>query len=549
MRFEQRVSACFRPLTALTLSACLFASGPRVSASEQGQAAPGSPAQQTGGTSPQTIGAAPTSGPTLRIGQDEAVRMALENNLGVQAERINPQIQDFNVAGALAAYTPEIVGSLARTSNTAPPTEFLQTGVAVTTSTNFNSDAGVRQALPWGGSYQVGLSGSRRTTDAPRSVFSPQLDSDFVAVYNQPLLRGFLIDGNRQSILQSRNQQEIVDIQLQERITQTSRAVRNAYLNLVAAIAGLDVARQSLQVAQQQLDNNRRRVEVGTIAPIENVAAEAEVARTEEDVIVAEGQIEAAQDQLRTLVLNPSQPDFWSVRLEPAEQPVLTAAPIDVQGAITTALAQRTDIAQLRKDLESVDLDIRFNRSAKLPALDLQARYGMTGVGGTQFIYDGPPPVDGSVPVPSGSVQRSFGDVLRDVFGNDFNNWSVSLNVSYPIGTSTADAALAQSRLRRQQGQVTLRELEMEIARQVREAARQVQTSLKRVESTQKARELAQRQLEAEEKRVAVGLSDTFRSVQAQRDLASQRRAELNAIIDYNRALIDFEVVQTVPVR
>jgi outer membrane protein TolC len=548
MRFEQRVWACFRPLTALTLSACLFASGPRVSASEQGQPPAGASAQPPAGTSPQTPGASQPAGQTLRIGQDEAVRMALENNLGVQAERLNPQIQEFGVAGALAAYTPELVGSLARSSNTAPPTEFLQTGVSVTTSTNFVSDAGVRQALPWGGNYQVGLSGSRFTTDAPRSVFSPQLDSDFVAIYNQPLLRGLFIDANRQAVLQSRNQQDVVDIQLQERITTTSRNVRNAYLNLVAAISGLDVARQSLEVAQQQLENNRRRVEVGTIAPIENVAAEAEVARTEEAVIVAEGQIESAQDLLRTLVMNPSQPDFWSVRLEPAEQPVLTPRPIDVDTAISNALANRTDMEQLRKELESTDLDIRFNRSAKLPALDLQARYGMTGVGGTQNIY-GSAPIDGGPPPIETTLQRSFGDVLQDVFGNDFNNWSISLNVSYPIGTSAADAALAQSRLRRQQGQVAMRDLELEIARQVRQAARQVQTSLKRVESTQKARELAERQLEAEEKRVAVGLSDTFRSVQAQRDLADQRRAELNAIIDYNRALIDFEVVQLVPVR
>jgi outer membrane protein TolC len=135
------------------------------------------------------------------------------------------------------------------------------------------------------------------------------------------------------------------------------------------------------------------------------------------------------------------------------------------------------------------------------------------------------------------------------VFGNEFRNWSIQLNVSYPIGTSAAEAALAQSRLRRQQAQVSIRELEMEISRQVRDAARQVQTSLKRVEATRKARELAERQLEAEEKRVAVGMSDTFRAVQAQRDLASQRSAELAAIIAYNRALIDFEAVQTVPVR
>ena len=544
MHIEQRISACFRPGVAVLVAACLFASGPGVFASEQVPAGSPVPAAQQPAPPPPPA----QTGPTLRIGQDEAVRLALENNLGVQAERLSPQIQEFNVARALAAYTPEVVGTAARSANTSPPTEFLQAGVDTTTTTNFNSTAGVRQALPWGGTYQVGLTGSRRATNAPRSVFSPQITSDFSAVYTQPLLQGLFIDANRQSILQSRNQQEIVDIQLTETVTQTSRVVRNAYLNLVAAIAGLDVARQSLQVAQQQLENNQRRVEVGTIAPIENVAAEAEVARTEEAVILAEGQIEAMQDQLRTLVLNPAHPEFWNVQIEPAEQPVLTPQPIDVNAAIGNALANRTDILQLRKQIESADLDIRFNRNMKLPAVDLQARYGMTGVGGIQNIY-GSAPIDGGFPEVTDTIQRSWGDVLRDVFGNDFNNWSVSLNVSYPIGTSGADAALAQSQLRRRQGEVGLRELEMEIARQVREAARQVQTSLKRVEATQKARELAEKQLEAEEKRVAVGLSDTFRAVQAQRDLAAQRRAELNAIIDYNRALIDFEAVQAIPVR
>ncbi len=121
--------------------------------------------------------------------------------------------------------------------------------------------------------------------------------------------------------------------------------------------------------------------------------------------------------------------------------------------------------------------------------------------------------------------------------------------MSYPIGTSQAEASLAQARVRRQQAQTSMRDLETEVARQVRDAARQVQTSLKRVEATRQARTLAQRQLDAEEKRVAVGLSDTFRVVQSQRDLAAQRSAELNAIIDYNRALIDFEAVQIVPVR
>jgi outer membrane protein TolC len=541
MRFEQRIWACFRIATAFTLAALLFASGFDVSASEQQAPPQTTPAQQA--TSPPL-----QSGNSLRITQDEAVRLALENNLGVQAQRLDPQIEDYSVAQALAVYAPELFGGFSRTANTSPPTEFLQAGVATTTSASLNSNGGVRQNLPWGGGYSVGLTGGRRTTDAPRSVFSPQLSSDFTLGFTQPLLRDFTMDSNRNRILQAKNREQVVDIQLQERLTQTSRAVRNAYLQLVRAISGLAVAEQSLELTKQALKNNQRRVEVGASAPIEIVASEAEVARNEEGVIARQGDIDAAQDQLRTLILNPAQPDFWTVRFEPAEQPVVTAQPIDVDAAIRNALTNRTDINQLRKQVESIDLSIRFNKNQKLPAVDLNARYGLTGVGGTQFQY-GPSPIDGGIPEVLATSQRSFGDVLRDVFGNEFRNWSVSLDLSYPIGNNPAGIALAQNRLQRQQAQVSLKELETEIVRQVREAGRQVQNTLKRVEATIKARELAERQLEAEEKRLQVGLSDSFRLFQYQRDLNLQRQAELGAIIAYNSALIDFEAVQIIPVR
>jgi len=134
------------------------------------------------------------------------------------------------------------------------------------------------------------------------------------------------------------------------------------------------------------------------------------------------------------------------------------------------------------------------------------------------------------------------------VFGNDFRTWSLQLNFSYPIGRSTAEAAVASNRLQRQQGTNDLRNLELQVATGVREAARQVATNLKRVEATQKAREFAERRLEAEQKRMTVGLSSTFQLFQAQRDLARQRQNELNAIIDYNRSIVTFEAIQVAPV-
>jgi len=173
------------------------------------------------------------------------------------------------------------------------------------------------------------------------------------------------------------------------------------------------------------------------------------------------------------------------------------------------------------------------------------ASYDLVGTAGTQRVFD----FTTGVPTVLSETQRSFSDALRDVFGNQFKTWAVQLNVSYPLGRSIAEAAAAQGRLQREQQQTALQNLETQIVASVREAARQVSTSLKRVESTRKARELAEQSLQAEEKRLAVGLSDTFRLFQAQRDLARQRVNELNAIIAYNRALVDFDAVQTVPLR
>ena len=223
---------------------------------------------------------------------------------------------------------------------------------------------------------------------------------------------------------------------------------------------------------------------------------------------------------------------------------MLTPQAINVDGAIKNALDNRTDLAEFKQSDGRPRTSTCSSRRIRGCRHRRHARYGVTGVGGTQFLYD-PQTLD---PDDDRQSVRSFGDVLHDVFGNDFKTWSLALNVSYPIGTSTADAAVAQGKLQQQQQQTSLADLEMQIATAVREAGRQVNTNLKRVEATRKARELAEQRLEAEQKRFTVGLSTTFELFQAQRDLSRARQYELNATIDYNRSLVDFEAVQVAPI-
>jgi outer membrane protein TolC len=285
---------------------------------------------------------------------------------------------------------------------------------------------------------------------------------------------------------------------------------------------------------------------VGTLPPIDIIEAQAEVSRNEEGVIIAEARIKTLEDALRTLVMNPSQADFWTARITPAEQPALTPQAIDVEAAVTNALANRTDLLQARKQLEQTDINIRYAKNQRLPNVDAVLNYGLAGVAGTRTLYD----YDQSgLPISSRVTERTFGDALRDIFGNEFKTWSLQLQVSYPIGQSQWEAALAQGRVQRQQDLTQIRQLEMQIATAVRDAARQVETSLKRVEATKKAREFAERNLDAEQKRNLVGLSTTFQLLQAQRRVSEQRLAELTAVIDYNRALVNLQAVQTVPLQ
>ncbi|MEN3338216.1 MAG: hypothetical protein V7647_1892 [Acidobacteriota bacterium] len=541
MQFEQGIPAYLRRPAAAALALCLFASGRPVSASEQNPAPPTAPAGAP--TAAQPV----ITGPQVQLTADEAVRMAVENNLGIRAERLSPQVQALILTQTRANFAPTLISSVSKNSSTTPPEDFL-TGAGTLTNAGLRTNGGLQQLLRWGGgNYQIMLDGARNTTSNAFSVYNPRLSSNLSASYTQPLLRNFSIDNLRRQLLVGQKEQEIVDLQLQQQLTQTSRGVRSAYYDLVGAIGQLQVAQQSLDLANESLRNNKRRVEVGTIPPIDIVEAQAEVSRNEEAVIINEAQVQALEDALRTLVMNPSQPDFWTTRIVPSEQPVLAAQKVDVDAAIRNALDKRTDLAQLRRQMDQTDISIKYAHNQKLPGVDLTTSYNVIGLAGTQNVFDYS---TGGLPVaiPGSAVQRTFGNALRDVFGNNFRTWSVQLNLSYPIGTSVADAALAQGRLQREQQVTNLRAQELQVTAQVRDAGRQVDTSLKRVDATRKAREFAERRYEAEQKRMTVGLSTTFQLFQAQRDLATARLAELNAIIAYNRSLVNFEAVQIVPI-
>ena len=472
--------------------------------------------------------------PILELSLDDAVERALKNNTDLAVEKYRPELSAEDVRSALGIYDPFLTGFLSKDSSDTEARNAFSGGSVVNTS-NFNYNFGISQYLPTGGQFRTDFVNARTTTDSTFATFDPSFSSNLNFSLTQPLLRNLLIDVPRAQIRISKNNREISDIQFRQTVINTIANVKGLYFDIIAAIDNLDAQRKSLSLAQKLLGENQIKVRVGTLAPLDVVAAESEVASREEGVIVAEAAVAAAEDALKTAIFPMNDPATWALRIVPTYRPAAEPHTVDTPSAIQTALGKRTDIIAARKSLENNDVQLKLTKSQTLPTLDLVAGYGATGLGGTELIRDGfGGPVVGTIP-------GGYNDALSSVFGFDFPTWTVGVNIAYPILNRQARAAEAQARISKDQALASLTRLELEIAQEVRTAARGVETNYKRVLSTKAARVLQERRLDAEEKRFAAGMSTNFLVTQAQRDLADANVAEIRAILAYQKSLIEFD--------
>lgn len=476
---------------------------------------------------------------TVRLGLEDAVRLALDHNPDLKVARFDPQIGDMEVAQALASFTPTFSTGFLGNRDVAPPSSIFvgQEGV---TSKAFGAALALSQQLPWyGGAYSVIWDGSRSTTESLFSNFNPNLAGSLRLTFSQPLLRDRAIDPAREQVTRTRTNRGIADVNYREQVAQTTAQVRRAYWDFVASRVAVDVARRSLALAEDLVRTNKARVDVGEAAPLDLVSARAEVAQRAEELILAETAVRRTEDSLRTLVLDSGEPDFWTVRIEPADvQPSAASSP-DVDPAIRRALEARTDLVRARAEIEIARTAVALRDNQRLPDLRVGASLALAGVGGKRLLTDGQFP-----PTILGVAQTGFGGVLGQIVTGDFPAWSVGLTLRYPIGQSYEEADLARARLEQQRAETQIRTLEIEVARQIRSAALDMESAAKRIETTKAGRELAEERAGAEQKRYEVGMSTSFLVVQAQRDLAQARINEVLALLSYERARIDFEALQ-----
>jgi outer membrane protein len=486
----------------------------------------------------------PPPGMRTELTLDAAVERALDRNLDLAVERLTPQTFDFSLAGLDATFHPNLISTFGTRSQTAFTRSQTAGGDILSTDT-LTANNGVQQNLRWGGgSYAVAFNNNRQEQSDLFATRNPVLNTNLLAAFSQPLLRNFRTDAIRTQLKITKINQEMSETQLRATVVRTVANVRNAYWDLVFAIQAEEVAQNSLQLATKLVEDNRARVEVGTLAPLDVTQAEAEQATRRQAVAQARATHGTAELALKRLIVNGTEDPYWSASIEPVDRPTYSTETIDVAAAVTRALAARTDLEQSKKQVQANDVSIRSLSDAQLPALDLTATYGLAGIGGTQFVR-APGSALGSQPteiIPSG-----FSDALSALTNGRAPSWNFQLNFSYPLGTSPAEAATARARLQQRQTIAQSRQLELQIATEVTNAALLVDANRERLQAATAAKELADLRLSAEQSRFEVGLSTNFFVVQAQRDLRDAQNTELRALLDYRRAQVDFERVQEIP--
>jgi len=483
----------------------------------------------------------PASG-RLELTLEEAVRRAVDHNPELALVRLDTEADAARVGQTRGAFAPVFSTTLGRSSEATPPSSLLLGDRGVDVNDWFSS-TGVRQRLPWGGgTWSLSWDAARTTTTSPFTSFDPSLQSGLQLAFSQPLLKDRAIDTARQQFVIARRDRDSSELAYRQSVVQTVAAVKQAYWTLKATAANVAVQQQSLDLANELVRQNRTRVDIGQAPPLDLVQAQAEVATRRENLIRATTAAADAEDRLRRLIMDPGDPSFWHVHLEAADEPDVGAPPPDVDAAVTEALGERYDLARARNDLQNAATNVRFFTNQKLPDVRLEMSYRGNGLGGTELLRTG-----GFPGVVSGTSNRGFGSVLDQVLGSDYPSWSLGVTVSYPLGTSYDEASLAHAKVERRQAAQRIAGMELDAAEAIRQAGRQVRSTAEQIDAARAGSTLAEQRLDTENRRYEAGLGTSFLVTQAQRDLVQARVTLLQATLDHQSALVNFEALQQAP--
>jgi outer membrane protein TolC len=457
-------------------------------------------------------------------------------------------ISTSGVGTAIDSFDPILSTTLTLDHGTFPTSNAVTTGVFNVQQDTGTANFNYFQGWSPGTALSINFNNNRQVSNGQFNAINPTLNSNFRLTLRQHLLAGFGTGVNRRFIRIAKNNREISDVAFRQQVNTTVSQIANIYWDLVNAYEDVKVKERSLALANKTLSDNKKQVEIGTLAPIEITRAQSEVSTREQDLIVSQTNLELQQLLMKNAISRSlSDPVLASAPVIPTDAMALPdQEPVQpIQDLVNDAMNHRPELAQSRIDLKNREITRKSARNALLPTMDLTAWYGGAGIAGDQNPYNtciAPGVPAGCTPV--GTVQRTgYPQAFSTLFDNNFPDYGVGITFQIPLRNRSAQADQVRSELEFRQAQMLIQQLQNTIVIQVRNAQYALQQNRARVVSAQKARDLAQESLDAEQKKYALGASTNTLVLQAQRDLTQAEVNVVQAMAAYEKSRVELDRV------
>ncbi|HYP00676.1 MAG TPA: TolC family protein [Pyrinomonadaceae bacterium] len=497
----------------------------------------------------------------------EAIELALKNGKDIEVARTNVRAAEFDLTAARGAYDPRLQTSTFYERTKAPVASFLSGGDGgAVTSSGLGGTMRFEGLTPrGGGNYRFDFSSSRQTSNNLFTALNPQYPTAFSFTYAQPLLRGFRFDAVRRQIEIAKKNLSLTDAQFRQRAIETITGVQRAYWDLVFTLRNLQVQRDSARDARTQLEHNRRLVAEGQLAPIDIVAAEAQVASFEQNVYIALDEVGRAENALKNLIAENRQSEVWSVALVPTDTVDVQPPTVALEEAMRAALSTRPELQQSDVQREINALDERLAREATKPQVDLVGTYGAVGLAGAFDPNTSVNPFSttndqlrarinqlsqlNGLPVLPDPPQQAIPDTLVGGYGqsianlgaNRFNNFRIGVQLNLPLRNRTAEAQLGRTLVERDRIRVQREQLEQLIQVDVRNALQVTRTAESRLRAAAAQRSATEQQYASEQRKFDAGQSTFFLVLERQNAYAAARGSELRAQTELNKAVAELQ--------
>jgi outer membrane protein TolC len=497
----------------------------------------------------------------FRLSLQDAIALALENNLDIEVQRYTPRIADTDLKKARAGSVPRgisfsgtgllnlepvLVSQITFKHQSQPLTNSFTNGTSDLISDSKLGNFAFQKSFLTGTTISFGWNNSWLNQNSSRADFNPSTTTSMGVTVSQRLLQGFGPAVNSRYIRIARNNRQVSELTFKQQVIATVSSVISQYWDLASLNEDLRVKQQTLALARKLLDENRQRVELGSLAAIEISRSEAEVARAEQDLTIAETALRQQETTLKNNLSRRGLSDSPLAAARIALADTLRAPdsqPIEpIQELFARARENRPEIQQSSLQIENSQFVLKGTKSALLPSLDLVASVQNNALAGQ--VNQLPLPSTQGAPAPrvvDPFFLGGYGTALSQLFSRKFPDYWVGFQLTIPLGNQAVQADVARDQLTLRQEEVRHRQIENQIQVEVTNAVTAVEQARARYRAAAKFREYQQQTLEAEQGKYELGDSTTFFVIQAQRDLAQARSAEIAALTAYNKARTELE--------